>query len=295
MRATSTISKQRLHQRVERLQANLRARSDEEVAGALAEGHFRLALHPHATPAEAIQNLQAAHRIDGTNPRYAYHLARRFFLHGELDAAASWLKEAVCRCPTSHRLWTHVCILQRELNDRYRGKAEFEPDFLRRLAESTSTGIRNGQDAFISGSLCFVPPKSQAQHEAEARLRGSEVAHFGGNANREPEKTSMVNHPQAVRLVNAGQCRWSGIVDLEIEYLLEQEPSIRMRDRVLTSLEPLARLGRSRNGGSSGFAILAVQWLLSGYPVSTIRRLMAGQSEDPQDQDRKSTRLNSSH
>lgn len=268
-----------LRQRVIQLKERWKQQPDEEVTGALAEGHFRIALHPRALPSEPVTHLREAHRIDGANPRYAYHLALFFFVHGELDAASRWISEAVRRCPTSHRLRAHVCILQRELNDRYKTSEEYEPDFLRRTAEETSAGIRRGKDNFAPGSLCFVPPRSLASREAEAR-RGDRYPPGGKGSGARLDSSAEESSPQAAptrvsRLIGAGKCRWSGVFDMEIEWLLEQESSVRTRDRIIPDLEKVAELGPARKDGGTGFVILAIQWLLSGYPVATVRRLMS--------------------
>ena len=95
---------------------------DEKGLEALVECSFRLAVHPDTPAPEAIQLLRGCVRLDGTNPKYGYHLARLYFVHGELDQAKAWLRLAFRLCPTSHRIWAHICLLQWKL------QAEWEDD-----------------------------------------------------------------------------------------------------------------------------------------------------------------------
>src|SRR5262245_53012171 len=81
----------------------------------LAECSFRLGVDGATPVQEALGHLQTALKYDGTNPKYAYHLARLYFLHGDFDRAAIWIQNAVHQCPTSHRVWTHISLLQKEL------------------------------------------------------------------------------------------------------------------------------------------------------------------------------------
>src|SRR6185295_4908979 len=78
---------------------------------ALLEGWFRLAVHPDTRFPEAVKLLHTCVRYDGSNPRYAYHLARLFFVQNRLELAARCLEDACRLCPTSHRLWSHACLL----------------------------------------------------------------------------------------------------------------------------------------------------------------------------------------
>ena len=103
------------------LRAKLRALEAARATGlddvrleALAEACFRIALHPGTAPVEAIQLLQRAAACDPANPKPAYHLARLYFVHDELGMAGQWLQRAFLLCPTSHRIWVHVSLLQRK-------------------------------------------------------------------------------------------------------------------------------------------------------------------------------------
>ncbi len=267
------------------LQSASAGAADAAALEALAEVRFRLALLPRTPNADALRYLQDARRIDGANPRYAYHLARLCFGYGDLDGAARWLREAVRLCPTSHRLWAHVSLLQHELQEGYRSKTEYEPDGLKLRAEAIAKAIRSGNDVFAADLIEFVPPRSRAALEEEARKRaergeGGPVPKVDAAARTSATAPAL---PSAKRLTNPGVVRWTGINDLEIERLLEGEPSQRVRDRLLPVLDQVIASKRTATG-ATGFVILAVQWLCAGYPVATIRRLLPqlkGQTDDP--------------
>jgi hypothetical protein len=258
---------------------------DVEYTEALAECSFRLAVHPETPPEKAFELLQRAIKIDGANPKYAYHLARLYFIHGEFQQAAVWLRVAARLCPTSHRIWTHVSLLQRELNACYYGDESFEPDVLRKRSDEIAAAVRAGQDNVAQKLLDFVPPKSLAAIEREKRQakdRGGSVEDQS-RAKNEPEKSDDQpgngNRPtakQVRRLLNPNRCRWSGINDLLIEQTLEAAPSKRTLKTLIGYLEEVAAMAPERRNGFSAFAILGIQWILCGYPVATIQRLRAG-------------------
>lgn len=70
-----------------------------------------------------------------------------------------------------------------------------------------------------------------------------------------------------------GECRWSGIHDIGAELVLRHPPGARGRDAVAGELHRIASLASRRPGGAAAFTVLAVQWLVHGYPPATIRRL----------------------
>ena len=126
---------ERLDRKIEKFREERKRNHSFESAEAQApESLFRLALHPRTSVPDAVRHLLEARRIDDTNPRYAYHLARLYLSLGSLETAGRWLKDAVNLCPTSHRLWAHIGLLHHELNDRYIGKPEYETDALREKA-----------------------------------------------------------------------------------------------------------------------------------------------------------------
>lgn len=267
----------RLRRRREELLAVKRMRRLElEEIEALAECSFRLAVHPDTPLREGAELLRGAVRIDGTNPKYAYHLARVHFLLGNLDLAVTWLQQAVMLCPTSHRIWSHVSMLQRELNTRYKGNDRYEPDALRQRGEQIATAVQNGRDELEADWLDFVPPLSLAQKEKEARTQsGTPGMPPAENGDEQPAKglPPGVALRKVRRLARPNQCRWNGIHDLIAEALLEARPTNRVLENLLPLLQQSAEAMAHRRGGLAGFVTLCVQWLLAGYPAATIRRL----------------------
>ncbi|WP_344840401.1 tetratricopeptide repeat protein [Nonomuraea dietziae] len=71
------------------------------------------------------------------------------------------------------------------------------------------------------------------------------------------------------------ESRWSGIHDLEAEARLRGDTSGRTRDALTAELELLAGMAAHRTGGAAAFVVLAVQWIVYGYPAATVRRLAA--------------------
>jgi tetratricopeptide (TPR) repeat protein len=206
----------------------------------LVEATFRLAVHPDTAPEEALVLLRRARRLDPANPKHAYHLGLLQLRHGRLAEAAEELRDAARLAPTSHRIWAHLAIVQRRLDEERVGTAGYAGAF-RRRAERISGAIRDGVD----------------------------------NPDPGPEGPDPKPHlgVAAVRLDRSGECRWSGVRDLDVEERLVSTPSERTRDRLLTELTELAQLAPRRSGGTAAFAVLGVQWLLAGYPKATLRRL----------------------
>jgi hypothetical protein len=277
----------RLRRRYEHFARLRKARmADGPQLEALAECCFRLATHSKTPPADSRRLLREACSADSANPKFAYHLARLFLIEGNLEKAASWLSLAVRLCPTSHRIWTHICILQRRLNERHRGVERFEPDALRGRAKLIAAGVLAGHDRFEEQLMDFVPPVSSAVKELEERRR----AELGGNgdliadpappAPTAASASTAAQLPKARRLVRAGKCRWSGMIDLEMEDRLEAPPSSFGLKEIMPLFEQIAAGCTSRRGGTSAFAIAACQWLVAGYPVATVRRLLSRLPEE---------------
>ena len=246
------------------------APSDPEVLEALAEARFRIALDPHTPADESIAQLHECLQLDAINPRYAYHLARLYFLHYELDVAQRWILRACKQCPTSHRIWAHVSLLQFEMNARYYGDERYEPDALRKRAERIAEAVQSGSDSLEPAWLSFTPPESRAVAEQRER-QGLATAETNSDQGM-PEFIPSNGHGRVDR---PKTCRWTGVYDVLIEQMLEGSPSQRMADRLIPLFETVAELSLGRRGGLGAFAILACQWIVRGYPVATVRRLMA--------------------
>jgi tetratricopeptide (TPR) repeat protein len=222
---------------------DLRARGEPlepEEFRTLVEATFRLAVHPETAPNEALVLLRRARHLDPANPKHVYHLGLLQLRHGRLVEAAEELREAARLAPTSHRIWAHLAIVQRRLDEERIGAAGYARAF-RRRAEQISDAIRDGAD----------------------------------NPDPGPDGPDPNPHlgVEAVRLDRGGECRWSGVRDLDAEERLLSTPSERTRDWLLIELTELARLAPRRSGGTAAFAVLGLQWLLRGYPKAALRRL----------------------
>lgn len=171
---------------------------------ALAECSFRMAVHPDTSDDEAVSLLQNAVRLDGTNPRYAYHLGRIELRRGRLQEAARWYRIAVCLAPTSHRIWAHIAVLQRELNESFKGNENFEPNVLLNYSEAILSKVREGQDNIDPELLSFVPPKSLAAKEQEARQ--------GKQTLKDPAARDTANAPRPSAGVAAATCTPESVV-----------------------------------------------------------------------------------
>ena len=239
---------------------------------ARAETCFRLAMHPDTPLSESLEYLKMAFRIDGTNPRYAYHLSRLYFKINDLDRSAFWLKKAIMYCPTSHRIWTHVSLLHRELNSRYYADERYEPDALKLRAEQINTAIRRGDDVFQSRLIDFTPPRSTTDIEKESRQKASQSSPEKSDDSGSRHDENEHKRHEIKRLNQPGTCRWTGVLDIEIENLLESEPSERIRDKLIPLFDKIIELRTCREAGTTAFTVLGIEWMLCGYPVSTIRR-----------------------
>lgn len=259
------------HARSQLLNMTVDGKRETSRLMALAECNFRLAVHPETAARDAIGLLQESVKIDGSNPKYAYHLGRIHFLRGEFTHAARWFRLACCLVPTSHRIWGHVAVLLRELNAVYHGAEEYEANVLRNRSEAITEAIRNGNDSIDPDLLDFVPPKSRAAEEKEARQGRRSKSCVRAETSRKQE---MRPSPNVRRYLDAKKCRWSGVDHLFVEQTLEGRPTQSNLRRLVPVLQDVAARAHTRRGFSAAVAILCVQWLVSGYPVETIRRIL---------------------
>jgi len=238
---------------------------------ALAECNFRRAVHPETPARDAIERLQETIRLDGSNPKYAYHLGRIYFLQGKFQEASRWFRLACCLAPTSHRIWAHVAVLLEELNAVYHGNENYEPNVLATRAKTITQAIQAGEDNIDVELLDFVPPKSRAVEEEEKR-QGQ------GHRERSSSQTRPVDDirpsSNVRRYLHAKKCRWSGVDDLLIERILQGRPTQANVRLIVPILQELTERSCRRRGGPAAVAILCTQWLCAGYPVETVRRIM---------------------
>lgn len=294
----------RLEQQLDRLELRLDALRREwkspeprpEALEGLAECGFRIAVHPDTPFPRAVELLQESIRCDGANPKYAYHLSRLCFLHGLLPEAQHWMATACRLCPTSHRIWSHIFLLNAEIHGRhYRDihRDRYDLDAVSRRRDAIAAAVKGAVNQFEQELLDFTVPASQAVQESQERV-GSAGPRRSRNGNADQNGEDGQNDAdengnpslrtpslrKVRRLRDADRCRWSGIHDLVLEDALKGVARQNSVPRLAESLEAVAQLARHRHGGLAGFAILSVQWIVVGYPTATVRRLMAGFSPD---------------
>lgn len=233
---------------------------------ALAECAFRIALHPSTAVSRAAELLGLAKRADRANPKYPYHMARLYFRCGDFDQAGVWLERSRQLCPTSHRIWAHIGLLQREINDRHndlnKGKSGYIPDAHKKRWKEIADLIRKGVDQFdpkLADYRSDFPETKAANQPLDLKQENQDVNGSPGE--------------HVTRHSNAGICRWSRIQDLIAEDLLEGEAGVRMRDALREFLEVAASAADSRRGGRALFTALAIEWCVRGYSPEFVRRI----------------------
>lgn len=222
---------------------------------ALAECNFRLAVHPETDSLEAVTLLRESVKIDGANPKHAYHLGRLHFLRGEFDEAARWFRLACCLAPTSHRIWMHVAVLLRELNAVYHGDERYEPNTLLRRAESIAEAIQAGEDNISPDLLDFVPPKSLAAQQKEERQDQKDRR---DTPKSERPSDDMRPSAKVKRYLHARRCRWSGVEHLSVEQTLVGRATQASVKKLIPILQELAEKSGGRQGSPAAIAILCV-------------------------------------
>ncbi|MFD9824802.1 hypothetical protein, partial [Streptomyces violascens] len=88
---------------------------------ALVEACFRIGVHPATEPAQALTLLARAHRLDNANPKHPYHVGLLYLRHGRLEAAVRWLTAAAELSPAHHRIWAHLSLAHRQLDEARAG------------------------------------------------------------------------------------------------------------------------------------------------------------------------------
>jgi hypothetical protein len=246
-----------------------------ELQEAVAEALFRLAVHPDTPGERAVSALQRAVRFDGNNPKLAYHLARVLFVHGKLDEAAHWFSRAVSLSPTSHRIWSHICLLQRELNQRYKGDDRYEADELKDKSFEIARRVAEGRDGMEPGLLVFEPSRSRASIEEEARQHKAPGDHRAGQEEPAVAEESGAEPPfrEVPRAQRPHTCRWAGIHAIDAMTTLEASPSAYARVQLLTELRQLALRAVTNPAGITPFCITAIMALARGYPAALVREL----------------------
>jgi hypothetical protein len=278
--ARLTTDRESLRRRLEQLLPESGSANASAAVEAAAEAAFRLGLHPDTPSDEALSHLYRAVRLDGQNPKFSYHLALLHFRHGRLKHAGKWLRRTLDLCPTSHRALSHVALLQRILNEEYKKSSDNDPDALRTRSERIVAAIVNGADAVAEPELDFEPQLSLAKLEADARAAASAGRDRRAATAPEPtlardgEKPKSKPRSPPKRTQQAGQCRWTGVIDLEAQALFAAEPTARGRDQLLERLARLRDLAEHRVGGTASLVVVGVLWLVAGYSPDSLQRLL---------------------
>ncbi|MFF5515507.1 hypothetical protein [Streptomyces coeruleorubidus] len=239
--------------------------SDLEQGQALTQGQldaaveacFRIGVHPATDPATALTMLTRAHRLDDTNPKHPYHVGLLYLRHGLPEAAVPWFRTAAALSPGNHRVWAHLSLAYRAMD--HQGKSADGGH--RARAEAIAGKIREGRHDF-------------APEDAEESAEGAEVAAGGNGAEvAAGEKGTEGAPPSTQPLLRPGACRWTGIHDMTADNRLRGNTTTHTRDVLAAELESIAELAGRRRGRTAAFTVLAVQWMVYGYPVATVRRL----------------------
>jgi Flp pilus assembly protein TadD len=210
---------------------------------AVVEASFRIGVHPGTDPATALTLLARAHRLDSTNPKHPYHVGLLYLRHGLPGPAVRWLTAAAALSPVNHRVWAHLGLAYRGLDEERSGTPGYTGEH-RVRADEIADRIRAGRNDFDDlGDL-------------------GDLVGFG-NEDGQP----------ALPLLRPGECRWSGVRDMTADGRLRGRTAERTRDALHAELEAVCDMADRRPGGTASFTVLAVQWMVYGYPPATVRRL----------------------
>ncbi|MBQ0983772.1 hypothetical protein KBZ10_04385 [Streptomyces sp. F63] len=117
--------------------------------------------------------------------------------------------------------------------------------------------------------LAEDPPVRSGEHRARAESIADTIRE--GRDDYGPEESGGTG--PVLPLLRPGECRWSGIFDMKADSRLRDRTTTRTRDALADELENIASLSERRGGGTAAFTVLAVQWMVNGYPSATVRRL----------------------
>ncbi|MEV5106010.1 hypothetical protein ACFQ7G_11690 [Streptomyces massasporeus] len=212
---------------------------------AAVEAAFRIGVHPATDPATALTMLTRAHRLDGTNPKHPYHVGLLYLRHGRPEAAVRWFTAAADLSPGNHRVWAHLSLAYRIMGRR----GESADGDHRSRAETIAAKVREGRHDFLP-----------------VDAEGAVPAEDGEGAEAD---TSAAAGP----LLRPGACRWTGIHDMTADSRLRGNTTTQTRDVLAAELEGIADLSGRHRGRTAAFTVLAVQWMVYGYPTATVRRL----------------------
>lgn len=126
--------------------------------------------------------------------------------------------------------------------------------------------------AWLEVALELSPGSHRVGAHLVAVYRARDRREPGGAASRVADRGRARELSAAIR--SAGP-RWTGIHDIEVLTGLAGEVSERTAAELLPSLTAARDLAGTA-GGMGAFAVLAVCWLVRGYPVATVRGLADG-------------------
>lgn len=129
----------------------------------------------------------------------------------------------------------------------------------------------------LSLLLRVLDAEEPGSHEGEHGRRAAAIAAAVKDGSDEIEEQGV-----AGSLVRPSECRWTGVHDLGFEVGLRKRTSAGSRDKLEPELEWLAEAAARRRGGTAAFTVVAVQWMVLGYPVAAVRRLI-DRLPDPDD------------
>ncbi|MGW6546538.1 hypothetical protein ACWGBH_27380 [Streptomyces massasporeus] len=212
---------------------------------AAVEAAFRIGVHPATDPATALTMLTRAHRLDGTNPKHPYHVGLLYLRHGRPEAAVRWFTAAADLSPGNHRVWAHLSLAHRIMDRQGKGA---DGDH-RARAETIAAKVREGRHDFLPEDAEGAAPVGDGE--------GAQT------------DTATAARP----LLRPGACRWTGIHDMTADSRLRGNTTTQTRDALAAELEGIAELSGRHRGRTAAFTVLAVQWMVNGYPTATVRRL----------------------
>ncbi len=119
---------------------------------------------------------------------------------------------------------------------------------------------------------CWTSSRQKSRAAKERESRHGEIRREESQARRDVDE--MRPSTKVARYLHARQCRWSGIDHLFVEQMLEGKATQTNVGTLAPVLTELATKSAKRPGAPAAVATLCLQWLIVGYPVQSVRRIM---------------------